>query len=119
MLGCWAKACAKEKLDSVFEMSEHSSTMLLSSNRMRNLHSHSRLYLEFNLSISASHCCFAFVIFKFRVCGLLACGLCNFGLGDIFCCCTLFCPSFFSWDLQKGQSGPQLHLSVDCSFILG
>ena len=30
----------KEKLDSVFEMSEHSSTTLLSSNRMRNLHSH-------------------------------------------------------------------------------
>ena len=30
-----------------------------------------RLYFEFNLSISASHCCLVFVMFKFRVFGLL------------------------------------------------
>ena len=65
------------------------------------------------------NCCFAFVTFKFRVFGLLACGFCNFGLGDIFCCCTLFCSSFLSWDLQKGQSDPQLHFSTDCSLVLG
>ena len=65
------------------------------------------------------NCCFAFVTFKFRVFGLLACGFCNFGLGDIFCCCTLFCSSFLSWDLQKGQSDLQLHFSTDCSLVLG
>ena len=68
----------------------------------------SRLYLEFSLPISASHCCLAFVMFRFKVLGLLACGFCIFG--DVFCCCGLFSSSFF-WDLQKGQSGPQPHFS--------
>ena len=69
---------------------------------------------EFNLSISASHCCL--ILVRLKVSGLLACG---FGKG--FCCCWSS-PSFF-WDLQKGQLGTQPHFSffwlVACSSISG
>ena len=61
----------------------------------------SRLYLEFNLCIYASHCCL--VLFRLKASGLLVWGLSTFG--DGFCCCLL--SSSFFWDLQKGQSGPQ------------
>ena len=66
---------------------------------------------EFNISISASHCCL--VLVRLKVLGLLACG---FGKG--FCCCW-FSPSVL-WDLQKGQLGSQPHFSsfwlVACSW---
>ena len=74
----------------------------------------SRLYLEFNLSISASHFCH--ILVKLKVLGLLACGF-----GKVLCC-SWFSPSIF-WDLQKGQLGSQPHFSsfwlVAYSSILG
>ena len=74
----------------------------------------SRLYLEFNLSISASHCCL--ILVRLKVLVLLA-----YGFGEGFCCCS-FSSSFF-WDLQKGQLGPKQYFSsfwlVVCSSILG
>ena len=54
----------------------------------------------------------------FRVFGRLAWGFCNFGWGDVFCCCWCLSSSS-SWFLQKGQSGPHPHFSVNCSFTLG
>ena len=89
-------------------------------NLVLNLKNNLKLYFSLSLSISSSHCCLALVLFRFRVLGHLACGLCNFGWGDAFSCCWVLSSSLPSfWLLQNGQSGPHLHFSEDCSFILG
>ena len=100
----------------------HSSIALphLTLNLVLNLKNNLKLYFSLSLSISSSHCCLALVLFRFRVLGHLACGLCNFGWGDAFSSCWVLSSSLPSfWLLQKGQSRPHLHFSEDCSFILG
>ena len=76
-------------------------------NPTQNLRNSQDYTWEFNLSISASHCCF--VLLRLKVLGLLAWGL---GIsGDGFCCCLLS-PSSFFCNLQKGQSRPHPHFSA-------
>ena len=76
------------------------------------------LHLYFPLPFYLGLTWILYVSWHIQSFGHLAWGFCNFGWGDIFCCCWHLSSSF-SWFLQKGQSGPHPHFSANCSLTLG